>query len=94
MNRSHTGATLTHLILSVLETFKIKNRLFTITTDNAVNNDIMCTHLKSVLSGEHRILWDNAETTILCITYVLALAVKALLKSLSVDARNDYCVEI
>ena len=56
MNKLHTEATLIHLVLSVLKTFKIKNRLFTITTDNAVNNNIMHMHLKSVLSSEHEIL--------------------------------------
>ena len=56
VNGPHTRATLAHLILSVLETFKIKNRLFAITTDNAANNNTMHTHLKSVLSSEHKIL--------------------------------------
>ena len=56
MNELHTEATLAHLVLDVLETFKIKDRLFTITTDNAVNNNTMCIHLKSVLSSEYEIL--------------------------------------
>ena len=56
MNKPHTEATLTHLVLNVLKTFKIKDRLFTITTDNAVINNTMHTHLKSVLSDEHKIL--------------------------------------
>ena len=56
MNKLHTEATLIHLVLSVLKTFKIKNRLFAITTDNAANNNIMYAHLKSVLSSEHKIL--------------------------------------
>ena len=56
MNGLHTEATLAHLVLSVLKTFKIKDRLFAITTDNAVNNSTMHMHLKSVLSSEHEIL--------------------------------------
>ena len=56
VNGPHTEATLTHLVLNVLETFKIKDRLFAITTDNAANNNTMHMHLKSVLSSEHRIL--------------------------------------
>ena len=56
MNKLHTEATLIYLVLSVLKTFKIKNKLFAITINNAVNNNIMHTHLKSVLSSEHRIL--------------------------------------
>ena len=94
VNRPHTEATLTDHVVKILETFKIKNKLFAITTDNAFNNIIMCTHLKLILHGEHEIDWDNAKTTIPCITHVLTLAVKALLKSLSVNVRNDHWIEI
>ena len=94
VNKSYTEATLTDYVVKILKTFKIKNRLFAITTDNAFNNITMCAHLKSVLHDEHEIDWDNAETTIFCMTYVLALAVKALLKSLSVNVRNDHQIEI
>jgi hypothetical protein len=80
-------ATVVH---NVLERFKITNRLFCITTDNASNNGVMRRELEGILGAlEAESSWNSDATKIPCMAHVLQLIVKAILNAFKVDMEED-----
>ena len=80
-------ATVVH---NVLEHFKITNRLFCITTNNASNNGVMRRELEDILGGLERESSQNSDATkIPCMAHVLQLVVKAILNAFKVDMEEE-----
>ena len=80
-------ATVVH---NVLERFKITNRLFCITTNNASNNGVMRRELEDILRGLEQESSQNSDATkILYMAHVLQLVIKAILNEFKVDIEEE-----
>lgn len=82
------GEYLAKIFMKVLEDFKIENKLFCITTDNAANMGKMMDHL------EHDYLntsgFQKEKNWISCLSHMLNLSVQAMLKNgLKSEAPGD-----
>jgi hypothetical protein len=82
---SHTGDHLAQVISNLLVTYKLENRLLTITTDNASNNKTMREALRKALSRLYDIKWDADRGRIPCIAHVIQLVVKKIVVSLKIE---------
>jgi hypothetical protein len=80
----HTGENLAGYVYDILETYKLKTKLFCITTDNATNNDTLTASLEDRLANEDMIVFDPSEQHIPCVAHVLNLAVQTFLRNLKV----------
>jgi hypothetical protein len=86
----HSGRNMATVVHNVLERFKITNRLFCITTDNASNNGVMRRELEDILGGlERESSWNSDATKIPCMAHVLQLVVKAILNAFKVDMEEE-----
>lgn len=84
----HTGANLSEVLLKLLQHHQITERILSITTDNASNNNTLMTHLlDSIRLSE---LGDQATIVhVLCIAHVIQLSLKQLLGELKAEPRNE-----
>jgi len=83
---SHTGEHLAQVVNSLLVTYKLENRLLTITTDNASNNKTMQEALRKGLRRLYNIKWDTNRGRIPCLAHVIQLAVKKIVVSLKIES--------
>ncbi len=67
----------------ILQELDIQDWVMTVITDNVSNNDIMITALNETLQT------FSATLHLLCLAYVIQLAVKQLLKSLMLNSENE-----
>lgn len=84
LDKSHTGSAMATIVERVCDQFKIKDRLFCITTDNASNNDTMRRELEDLLAG-YNLEWSPDATKIPCMAHVIQLVVKAILSGFKVS---------
>jgi len=89
VDRSHSGINLAEHIHEVLFKYDICEKLFCITTDNAVNNDTTCEELSDRLYESHSIDWNWEENHIGCLAHVLNLAVCTFLKNIKVMEMSE-----
>lgn len=82
LHGSHTGPRLAKSIFETLEEFKIAEKLFCITTDNASNNKKAMKCLSKLLQKRKKIIWKWKEYHISYLNHIIDLAVQAFLKSI------------
>jgi hAT family C-terminal dimerisation region len=82
------------LVLSALEFYNLKDKLFCITTDNATNNDTMARELSELLLQEDGIYWENDTHHLYCLAHIINLVVKKLMDSLVTDDDNPFKVTL
>jgi hypothetical protein len=88
LHGSHTGSYLSTVLIELLEKHQIKNRVLTITTDNASNNLTLIDSLQESLQS----LELPSQIPIIrmpCIAHVIQLSLKELLGQMEVNPRND-----
>ena len=85
LRSSHTGDHLAQVISNLLVTYKLENRLLTITTDNASNNKTMREALQKALRRLYDIRWDADRGRIPCLAHVIQLVVKKIVVSLKIE---------
>ncbi|GJY97713.1 zinc finger BED domain-containing protein RICESLEEPER 2-like protein [Tanacetum coccineum] len=76
----HTGSLLAHSVITFLREWGIKNKVFTITLDNATNNNGLVDSLKDQLSLNDALFCDGQFMHVRCCAHVLNLIVKSGLK--------------
>ena len=86
---SHTGKILSNILVSVLNTYNIRNRILAVTTDNASNNDTLMRALNQELDKSVEDVFAPEVARIPCLAHVIQLSVKALMKELDIDAKNE-----
>jgi hypothetical protein len=72
----HDGFTLFNALLKCLQEWKLENKLFCITLDNAKNNNNMVGSLRKNLSERHLMLGNGDLLLMRCVAHVLNLIVK------------------
>jgi hypothetical protein len=85
---SHTGEAMAEIVLAVLERYKITNRLYCITSDNAAPNGKMRRALDDMLEllqWNSDQTWNHEATKIPCMAHVMQLVVKAMLAAFNVE---------
>ena len=88
----HSGLELSKILLRILRKFNIQDRVTTITTDNAANNDVLVSELNKKLfsaTQDSVSLFCNKVERIPCLSHVIQLALQALLGSIRISPEND-----
>jgi hypothetical protein len=78
LHGSHAGAYLSSVLLTLLEKHQITNRVLTITTDNASNNETLLSSLKIAITSMELPIHVPA-VRIPCIAHLIQLSLKELL---------------
>jgi hypothetical protein len=81
--QSHSGVNLARAFADVVCSFKIEEKMLSVTCDNASNNDTMLEELDDLLSG-----FSSLNRT-RCFAHILNLVAKALLKQFDVKSEEN-----
>jgi len=88
LSRVHDGENFGNVVTGVCERYKITDKLFAITTDNASNNGTMANYIKEgIVQLTHKV--DYEIFHIPCLAHVIQLAVKAFTDELKTTTVND-----
>jgi hypothetical protein len=88
LHGTHNGSNLSSVIFQVLQEHEITNRILSITTDNASNNNTMMVRLQESIQSQN--LSSNATIIqIPCITHVIQLSLNQLLGKMKANPVND-----
>ncbi len=79
----HIKSNLSSITERILQELDIQDRVMTVITDNVSNNDVMMTALNKTLQTFSTISYLS------CLAHVIQLAVKQLLKSLTLSFKNE-----
>jgi len=79
----HIESNLSSITERILQELDIQDRVMTVITDNVSNNDVMMTALDETLQT------FSAISHLSCLAHVIQLAVKQLLKSLTLSLENE-----
>ena len=96
----HFGENLAFYTFLILNSFKLKLKLFSITRDNASNNSTLCRYLykklKHEFDDEDKPNWTKLlmhfhgeDSYIRCLAYVINLIYKAILKELKASTHKE-----
>ena len=89
----HNRFNLVNHVLRLIQEYRIEEKILTITADN-VKNNITIMKVLSFLIRRFENEWDSETNLILCLTYVLHLAVKSILDDLDTSSKNDKMIKI
>jgi hypothetical protein len=84
---SHTGSNLSETVFQVLQEHGITDRVLSITTDNASNNNTMMLSLQDVIQSQG--LTNTSVFRIPCLAHVIQLSLKQLLGKMKVEPTNQ-----
>ena len=88
LHGSHTGSYLSTVLLELLNKYQIKDRVLTVTTDNASNNSTLMDSLQESLQSielPHQI----PVVRIPCMAHTIQLSLKELLGQMEASPKND-----
>lgn len=88
LHGTHSGVNLSAIILELLQTHQITDRVLAITTDNASNNSTMMSSIQDSIQS----LEISDHTTIIkvpCLAHVIQLSLKQLLGQMKANPKND-----
>ena len=86
LHGSHTGAHLSETVFQILQEHDIADRILSITTDNASNNNTMMTCIQETIQS-----YDLSNTSVFripCIAHVIQLSLKQLLGKIKANPVN------
>ncbi len=92
MTNFHIETKLTKIIQKIIARYKLKDRIYIITNDNARNNLIMHEKLIRLLRIK---LFDNVDTNlrdikkVSCFAYVIQLTLRELLDKIRINSTNE-----
>jgi len=84
---SHTGAHLSETVIRILREHSIADRVLSITTDNATNNNTMMQAVQEMVQSQA--LCDTSIFRVPCISHVIQLSLKELLGKIKANPLND-----
>lgn len=88
LHGTHSGVNLSAVLLDLLQQHRIVDRVLTITTDNASNNNTLMSSIQE--SVQSLDLDDNtAIIRVPCIAHVIQLSLKQLLGQMKANPRNE-----
>lgn len=88
LHGTHSGVNLSAVLLDLLQRHQIVDRVLTITTDNASNNNTLMSSIQE--SVQSLDLDDNtAIIRVPCITHVIQLSLKQLLDQMKANPKNE-----
>ena len=85
----HSGTNLSDVLLQLLKERNLLNRIFTVTTDNATNNDTLIRGLQDVLLSTGAISSRDSIVRVPCMAHVIQLCLKQLLGHIRAAPRNE-----
>lgn len=83
---SHTGAHLSQKVIQILQEHNINDRVLSITTDNASNNNTMMLGVQEMVQSH--VLSETSVFRIPCIAHVIQLSLKDLLGKIKANPTN------
>jgi hypothetical protein len=86
LHGSHSGSHLSETVIQILKEHDIANRVLSITTDNASNNNTMMIGVQEILKSQA--LSDASIFRVPCIAHVIQLCLKGLLGKMKAKPRN------
>jgi hypothetical protein len=86
---SHAGKALSDILVSVLQCYNIRDRVLSITTDNASNNNTLLNALNQELKKSVDEIFSTDIIRIPCLAHVIQLCVKALMEALKIDPKDE-----
>jgi hypothetical protein len=88
LSGSHTGVNLSDMVLKILQQHKITDRVLTVTTDNASNNNTMVASIQESLQS---LELSNSSTImrIPCIAHIIQLSLNDLLGKMKAIPKNE-----
>lgn len=87
LHGSHTGSNLNDTVIQILQHHKIADRVLSITTDNATNNNTMITGIQETVQS--LLQSGTLIFRVPCITHVIQLSLQELLGKLRAVPEND-----
>jgi hypothetical protein len=84
---SHTGSNLSETVFQILQEHGITDRISSITTDNASNNNTMMISIQDIIQSQG--LTNTSVFRIPCLAHVIQLSLKQLLGKMKVDPVNQ-----
>jgi hypothetical protein len=85
---SHIEKSMSRKVMNILKNYELECRLLNLTNDNASNNDKMRRFVRKILL-KNDIEWSHEENHVSCLTHVIQLTMKKLLKSLKIFVINN-----
>lgn len=83
---SHTGTQLSETVIRILQEHSIADRVLSITTDNASNNNTMMEGVQEMVQS--KALHNTSVFRVPCIVHVMQLSLKDLLGKIKADPKN------
>jgi hypothetical protein len=84
---SHTGSNLSETVFQILQEYGITDRVLSITTDNASNNNTMIMNIQDIIQSQG--LTNTSVFRIPCLAHVIQLSLKQLLGKMKVEPVNQ-----
>lgn len=86
---SHEGKNLAHAFWDVLKEFNLREKILSVTTDNASNMDTLFEELEKLFS-ELGIPFDSKNFRIRCFAHIMNLACQAIIRSIGDGDQTEY----
>lgn len=87
LHGSHTGVNLSTTVLQILQEHGITDRILSITTDNATNNNTMMANIQDTILSQG--LSSTSILRIPCVAHVIQLSLNQLLGNMKANPIND-----
>jgi hypothetical protein len=85
----HSGRNLSDVLLQLLRERQLLDRIFTVTTDNATNNDTLIRGLQEALLSTGAISSQDSIIRVPCMAHVIQLCLKQLLGHIRAAPKNE-----
>ena len=92
LSDKHTGHKITQIVDRVLTKYQLWDRLLVITTDNMSNNETLVRSLQNMLKSNDSFKTEHDHLS--CLSHVLQLILKFLLKNIHITVKNEESVKI
>ncbi len=85
INKKHSDRALSYILINILKSFKVRDRIFTIITDNISNNLTLLKSLNKSLGKFINNIFVKNIIRLTCFTHVIQLSVKVLLETINAN---------
>lgn len=89
LHGTHSGANLSDVLIRLLRERRLLDRIFTVTTDNATNNETLIRGLQEALLSAEAVSSRDSIVRIPCMAHVIQLSLKQLLGHIKAAPKND-----